>query len=267
MIVPMEVAKTVRDLPDARMRNFVWGHATWPGFNLDYPLDDLPHTHRCVNIGRRVGAVMRFVGAALGDDGFHHLVDADGQLTCRHDRPTRGSVWPEGFQRHEYERFGHRWMRWDPTLLGDDVVVDPMLIPTRQRCPVAHSYWPGDVVDTGKLGVVRRQLVDEFGPGCMICPDPWAVLVDHDHLTGHVRGYLCRDCNTRIDGCRHLDECLFATYLNDPPATRLQLVHPNHAKTMKQKRYPERRRFYDIVMAGGTSIGNHYSGCEPKPRS
>jgi hypothetical protein len=239
MMRSMDVAMTARDLPDARMRNFVWGHTSWPGFNLDYPLDDLPRTGHCVGIGRRVASVMQFVGAAPGDDGLHHLVDAAGEMTCEHDRPIKGTVWPEGFRGREYNRFGRRWVKWTPTLLTAELV-DPMLIPRQHRCPVAHAYWPGDVVDDGKLGGVRRRLVDEFGPGCMICPDPWAVLVDHDHLTGMVRGYLCRDCNVRVDNCRHLDECLFAIYLNDPPAQRLQLEHPNHAAKMKKGRYPER---------------------------
>jgi hypothetical protein len=264
MMRSMDVAKTARDLPDARMRNFVWGHATWPGFNLDYPLDELPQAHRCVDIGRRID-VMGFVGAALGDDGFHHLVDANGRMRCRHNKPVSGTVWPDGFSGREYDRRGRRWVKWHPALTAAGEPTDPLLVSKRQRCPGAHPYLPGDITDASKLGRIRRQLVDEFGPGCMICPDPWAVLVDHDHLTGIVRGYLCRDCNTRVDNCHHLDDCAFATYLNDPPALRLEITHPNHAATMKQKQYPERRSFYDIVMAGGTSIGNYRNSAEPKP--
>jgi len=238
-------------------------HATWPGFSLDYALDDLPQTHRCTSIGRRIG-IRQFVGAAPGDDGFHHLVDANMKMTCRHDKPVRGTVWPDDFHGHEYDSHGQRRVRWNPTRLAEELV-DPLLITKRQRCPDAHSWWPGDILTGDKLGDVRRYLVNEFGPGCAICPDPWATLVDHDHLTGMVRGYLCRDCNTRVDNCRHLNDCAFATYLNQPPAVRLEILHPNHATTMRQKQYPERRHFYDIVMAGGTSIGNHHNGADPKP--
>lgn len=37
-------------------------------------------------------------------------------------------------------------------------------------------------------------LIELQGGHCAICPEPWEV-VDHDHLTGKVRGLLCQLCN------------------------------------------------------------------------
>lgn len=106
-----------------------------------------------------------------------------------------------------------------------------------------------------KLQVVRDVLVKSFGDGCAVCSNPWARIVDHDHFTGQVRGYLCLDCNNHVDMCRHLSGCGYAEYLNNPPAVSLGLVHPDQAKWQRMEKYVGRKMCFDIVMAGGISPG------------
>jgi hypothetical protein len=88
---------------------------------------------------------------------------------------------------------------------------------------------------------IFETLIDEFGARCGACRLNPARLIDHDHLSGIVRGLLCLECNPRIDGCLHAksDDCHFARYLNAPPAIGLGL------------RYPARRqlRGYDRIRA------------------
>lgn len=33
---------------------------------------------------------------------------------------------------------------------------------------------------------------------CAICHDKTLLVIDHDHDTGHVRGFLCTNCNTML---------------------------------------------------------------------
>jgi hypothetical protein len=94
--------------------------------------------------------------------------------------------------------------------------------------------------DWGKPGPFRKAsrqrlydaLVEEFGPLCVVCRrlDGW--VIDHDHITGMVRGLACRDCNQRVESCLHAESaaCHMARYLNEPPAARLQLRYPARHK-------------------------------------
>jgi hypothetical protein len=44
-------------------------------------------------------------------------------------------------------------------------------------------------------------LIQQSGEACMICKEPFGkdqVCVDHDHVSGKIRGVLCRMCNTGL---------------------------------------------------------------------
>lgn len=56
-----------------------------------------------------------------------------------------------------------------------------------------------------------------------------------------VRGYLCVDCNSRVDQCLHASGCAFADYLNDPPAFRLRLVYPKSPTKRQRERLAQVR--------------------------
>jgi len=67
----------------------------------------------------------------------------------------------------------------------------------------------------------------------------WALkpVIDHDHLTGEVRGILCAQCNTGIGLL--CDELVIVeravTYLKDPPAQRIQFEAETLAQLMKEQ--------------------------------
>lgn len=89
----------------------------------------------------------------------------------------------------------------------------------------------------GPFKTVSRQrlyniLVEQFGPMCTVCRRRYGSKVDHDHITGMVRGLVCGDCNHTVEFCLHPDSaaCHTARYLNEPPAARLQLRYPARHK-------------------------------------
>lgn len=59
-------------------------------------------------------------------------------------------------------------------------------------------------------------LLTEQAHVCAICGcdlttlDPFAVCVDHDHVTGKVRGVLCRHCNTGLGSFKDNPDALLA---------------------------------------------------------
>jgi hypothetical protein len=75
-----------------------------------------------------------------------------------------------------------------------------------------------------RYGVTQRQYDEMFaaqGGRCAICREAFEVLsVDHDHVTGEVRGLLCPPCNIAIGNLADSPERAIAAarYLKDPPA-------------------------------------------------
>jgi hypothetical protein len=76
------------------------------------------------------------------------------------------------------------------------------------------------------MGRQRARLVAALGSRCHACRTRAGSFIDHDHFTGLVRGLLCEYCNTHIDGCLHVSGCVWADYLNSPPAVELKLSYP-----------------------------------------
>ncbi len=63
---------------------------------------------------------------------------------------------------------------------------------------------------------------------CLACRKRYGWVIDHDHISGMVRGLVCRDCNHVVEFCLHAgsEACHNARFLNEPPAERLQLRYP-----------------------------------------
>jgi hypothetical protein len=222
-----ELARTARDLPPGRREQFVWRWCQHPGLSLDSSMTDLlPEAPPCSWADRQVHDAPHH--ALLGTDGLHHLV-TDGAISCCDDGEPATAAEP----------------------------VELLAVPTRQRCPDRRYRWPAPLVGSSQVRV-RRRLVETFGAGCAICTYPWAAFIDHDHFTGAVRGYLCRDCNPRVDQCIHLNEtdCAYARYLVNPPAAPLGITYGAHARLTRQPSYLERRSLFDTVMNGGISQGH-----------
>lgn len=156
-----------------------------------------------------------------------HWADADGHLLCCNDiEPIEGAV-------------------------------DLLSVPEADRCPKSTKDWPPSLISwhfqprSQQVLAVRRVLVDETGPRCAICRVNWATVIDHDHLTGMARGYVCTGCNGIVDRCTHLDGCAYAEYLNDPPAVGLALQHPNHKASQRRRGdlHVRRVEYFDRLVA------------------
>lgn len=182
------------------------------------------------------------VGARLADDGLFHLL-GDGAYDCAKDAQAGGKF------RHHYDQcYWERWQvqpriapptererdhgGWVRTLTWlDQTWTDVSAVRSRDRCPLAAQHWPGYTgsAERDRQAQTRRWLVRKFGPMCNCCGLRRACQIDHDHATGLVRGYVCRHCNSRLDGCLHLSGCPWADYQNDPPALLMRL--PYHGRT------------------------------------
>lgn len=85
------------------------------------------------------------------------------------------------------------------------------------------------VVNTyGLLPTEHDDLLEHQGGVCAICdkPRPYELNVDHDHVTGYVRGLLCRRCNKLLRDVRD-DRAVLrmaANYLDQPPARILGIA-------------------------------------------
>jgi hypothetical protein len=94
-----------------------------------------------------------------------------------------------------------------------------------------------------------HEMLDRQGGVCAICLRPPKagknLHVDHDHVSGWVRGLLCMTCNHDLLGRRDQDPDLFrraAAYLEDPPAPdaldRWQQVPARPKRKRNSKRKP-----------------------------
>ncbi len=184
-------------------------------------------------------------GARRASDGRFHLF-LDERLTCaqsgaRHRQWLYWNYDPHADRYRiqapdeEHLEYSHS-LTYEWEVDPDDEVVNPALVRPTERCPIDREHWPG-YIGGGRLADLRRTLMDSLGPYCTLCQARYPVIIDHDHETGLVRGYLCRDCNTRVERCLHLSGCPRAEYLNSPPAAALGLRHP-HA--VERRRMPDR---------------------------
>ncbi|WP_169745936.1 endonuclease domain-containing protein [Actinocatenispora sera] len=215
--------------------------------------------------------------AVEGDDGRYHLQRGT-TLVCggvRRGKNPAGVVhkqwcswWSDGNQYRiqppswawgeamvlTADRRGDRTVSWRVHPTGK--VTTPDLVPPRRRCPEgAHLQWPAHVAGTKRLAQIRRRLLAEFGTACQACHRRFAVIVDHDHFTGRVRGMLCQICNSTIDRCLHLTGCARAAYLNAPPAAPLGLLYPksNHEQLRSTDRDRIRLLGYNPLYRGPTA--------------
>jgi hypothetical protein len=277
---PLEqVPAVLNDLPAPRVRSLVWQSMEFS--DLDAIEERVRERARW---SCRVGEPrLRFaftskekltpVGAALGSDGRYHLLTAAAPacgevddrsvishrrhyVTYRHGDTYRSK--PAVHHRDDCQVCGHRWSsgedrwshwervtrehEWTARLSGE--VVDPALVPLKQRCEAGR--WPAFRHPTSRRGAVVARLIKELGPNCHICQRSPGMVVDHDHFSGLVRGLLCIDCNGFVDGCGHIFGCGFADYLNTPPAAPLAMLYPKMRKSESDKRKEDMLRIFSM---------------------
>ena len=165
----------------------------------------------------------------LGDDGLYHLVSEAG-LWCGCRESTRPVVSELDHDLAQHERVPAWWGDgrsglWNVTLLEE--TLSPEMVPYAKRCPLPPRIgaWAPYCGQRSPESRIRRMLIDSFGRACAICGVAPGTVVDHDHFSGLVRGLICIDCNGRVDWCPHVQNCMFADYLNNPPAADLQLKY------------------------------------------
>jgi hypothetical protein len=82
-----------------------------------------------------------------------------------------------------------------------------------------------------------RRLFAEQGGACAICGARDPEHVDHDHVTGWIRGILCFNCNGGLgrlrDGVEYLAKAI--TYLKGSTCQRV-LIHPGVYQTFSRTR-------------------------------
>jgi len=217
-------ARTAADLPPGRRETLAWRLSGVAGFHLAQPLDNLEDT---CDVGVLQFEQLPPTDRALADrSGVYHLF-AGSRAACL-GRFTES-----------------RWCEAQVSRSGSEPDFDVASIPLDRRCDRAAGRWPAPLGGSGPRAELRRRLVEALGSGCATCPDPWAVKIDHDHLTGLVRGYLCGACNTVVDLCRHLSGCRFADYLTNPPALPLGMEYPGWRAQLASPRYLDRRLRFD----------------------
>lgn len=254
-------AVTLDQLPESRRETLLWKRAWWMTYE---DVDEWVRERSPVPCLRRKSGAWdpQAMRAVLGDDGRFHLVGDAGVLcggglfkrptplmggsACgTRVRHTASVVWVSDgtalrasttLRQQQYERgewFESAEVTWHVTLTN--VERAPSLTQQRDRCPGYLREWPPPL-GTSAVARVRAQLVEQLGEACNACGSLPGVHVDHDHLTGQVRGLLCADCNTRVDSCPHPCGCPYASYLDAPPAAGLSLTYPGYRKVWAAER-------------------------------
>lgn len=86
-----------------------------------------------------------------------------------------------------------------------------------QLSPAARRFY--DLGREDGYVVAQVRLMEFQGARCALCPVGEDLVLDHDHDTGLIRGYLCRGCNTSEGaGNQHP---IFVEYRRRPPAAVL----------------------------------------------
>jgi hypothetical protein len=189
--------------------------------------------------------------AMLGTDGRYHLVPAGSTVPCGNHEHNQWILWATNGTSYRIQLPYRGAEGWESDRDGIDWMVEvsgPVKLPAHvagvERCPALAEYWPRPV-DGTRIGRIREKLTTTFGPGCACCRKAIAVAVDHDPVTGVVRGYLCRDCNARVGGCLHVSGCAFAEYLHEPPARDLDLIYPRTPTAREKVRLRRVRELAD----------------------
>ncbi|MFF3896432.1 endonuclease domain-containing protein [Streptomyces sp. NPDC001812] len=116
-----------------------------------------------------------------------------------------------------------------PVLVGGPGV-DPGMVERPDRCQGGayelRHLWPPRLARTASVRRLRSALIDALGADCHLCGLYPGAMVDHDHQTGRVRGFLCAFCNRVLEECPHVTDCPRADYLLVPPAAGLNLIYP-----------------------------------------
>lgn len=236
------------DFPEHRRDWLLWRNA----HELDHGgVDDLVTAAEHVSCPWRYSALtMTASTAVLGNDGRYHLVDGE-SVVCADVEPFgRWGKLPAGDHPHENTDVGgsvaprqrFRIVRLTAT------TVPASLVPPAQRCSTtpARKRWPAHHNRDTSLGRQHAQLAVELGTMCRACHTRPASAIDHDHLTGLVRGLLCRHCNTNIDECLHLSGCPWADYLNNPPAAPLRLRYCQAGRRQRNLSEDDRKRIESL---------------------
>jgi len=84
---------------------------------------------------------------------------------------------------------------------------------------------------------------------CALCGDDRGLIRDHDHVTGSMRGGLCRSCNTHEGMCKN-PQCRCVLYRAQPPATffGVNVRYPLHPE--KTVHFLTREESRELISAG-----------------
>ncbi|MEV8236421.1 endonuclease domain-containing protein [Rhodococcus sp. NPDC077669] len=129
----------------------------------------------------------------------------------------------------------------------------------QQRCYAGTTRleWPA-TLGSSALGRVRRTLLDALGHACHACGGGLATVVDHDHVTGQIRGLICRYCNENVDNCGHVRDCRWADYLNYPPTLRvgIDIKYPDRSRDRKHREVRVSLLGFDPFPPEGDAVAN-----------